>query len=360
MLSRRKLLAISVRAALIFSSLPLIVSCDSNDKPVVRMASFSSVTEYAQAMAGIDFIGPVCIRKSAYERNAAPADVQGHFRVLIEGKIEKAGTGLALEDRIGSVVRADFEAGRIVDINGWKLSETECELAALAASLQGKVKPTMSMAGKPVVKKFLDVEKWGPRKTARGEGFNVQSDGHSGIWVRVENAPASTVLVFAGVSQQTQIYSTHLTSGLRGEFMHKIIDAPGSYEVALLDKARNIIQLVGEFVVMDGPAKQKVMSSAMAAGCGIQRWGPTQSDAGVAFNKQPNGSSAFWIRTDCTIAGSQLILDGTGLHTTIRDGLVTASVPEGHKLAAGKYPLKLRLGKDGKMVKVGTFRVRRQ
>ena len=76
----------------------------------------------------------------------------------------------------------------------------------------------------------------------------------------------------------------------------------------------------------------------------------------MPFNEQPSGASAFWVRTDCAVTGAVLELDGEPLKTTLRPQLLTASVPAGHELGPGEYPLTLLLP-GGERMPVGMLRV---
>jgi hypothetical protein len=54
------------------------------------------------------------------------------LRTLLAGALGDAQTATgALHERVHQAIRADFAAGRVVDVNGWLLSQTEARLCAL-------------------------------------------------------------------------------------------------------------------------------------------------------------------------------------------------------------------------------------
>jgi len=83
--------------------------------------------------------------------------------------------------------------------------------------------------------------------------------------------------------------------------------------------------LAGCGVPDSGPDPYAVRNSSLA----ITSFGPTEIHAGVPFNRQPDGSSAVWIRVKHPVDGSHVAIhfDGTALQTVIRGSLLTARVP---------------------------------
>lgn len=61
----------------------------------------------------------------------------------------------------------------------------------------------------------------------------------------------------------------------------------------------------------------------------ITRYGPDRTKAGVAFNVQPNGEAALWVRLNQALTGhdAAIELNGTLLQGTVSGNLVTAAVP---------------------------------
>ena len=71
----------------------------------------------------------------------------------------------------------------------------------------------------------------------------------------------------------------------------------------------------------------------------ITQWGPQETTAGTAFNAQPDGSSALWIRVDQSLDGtdSVVVMDGSALHSSISGQLITADVPANFYASSGVH-----------------------
>lgn len=69
-------------------------------------------------------------------------------------------------------------------------------------------------------------------------------------------------------------------------------------------------------------------SEAPATSLKITGYGPDGTKAGLAFNKQPDGSAAIWIRMNQPLDGDEAAIDFNGvlLHGNISGNLVTAGV----------------------------------
>ncbi len=86
------------------------------------------------------------------------------------------------------------------------------------------------------------------------------------------------------------------------------------------------------------------------AGLKIVQAGPTSAKAGVAFNAQPDGSSAIWAKADRELDGydAALWLDGKRLDNRgIKGSTVSGTIPASMLATAGTFPLEIRIGKDG-------------
>jgi hypothetical protein len=61
----------------------------------------------------------------------------------------------------------------------------------------------------------------------------------------------------------------------------------------------------------------------------VHDWGPRETAAGKAFNAQPDGLAAFWVKTDGATPSTVLVLAGRKLPSFVTaDGkLVTANLP---------------------------------
>jgi hypothetical protein len=73
----------------------------------------------------------------------------------------------------------------------------------------------------------------------------------------------------------------------------------------------------------------------------ITSWGPDRTKTGVAFNSQPDGSSALWVRLNRTLSGGTVSVDFNGhpLAAVVQGELVTVSVPTSLYATPGTYAL---------------------
>jgi len=84
----------------------------------------------------------------------------------------------------------------------------------------------------------------------------------------------------------------------------------------------------------------------------ITSWGPNTTQAGVAFNVQPDGSAALWVDVDQELDGNAyLSLNGFKLKSSVSGKLITAGVPAVLYAQPGTYPLNVVDVIDGKEVK---------
>ena len=360
MLSRRKLIVTAVHGALFLGGAFYLAGCSESASPtgVAREPAASSsptnLTEYVLGMQAVGYLGSSCLPAIGFAEDTPKQQLQKELTGQLENQLTAVSTQENIEQQLKQLIRADFANQRLVDIEGWQLSETECRLAALSVALKGEQAPLTPVAVGLSQGEFVEVVNWGPQKTYKGEKFNEQPDGHCGLWFKAQDTPASAILVFAGVDQATQIYTENFTSGLHGDFMQQVIDTPGEYSVELLDKASQVIQKIGTFQVLEPLATAEATDLDQ---CEVYSWGPDQSPAGQPFNEQPGGNSAFWVSTNCALADSSLIFAGVKLKTTVRENLLTAVVPAGHELEPGMYPLEIQFGNSERRLKAGDFRV---
>jgi len=81
-------------------------------------------------------------------------------------------------------------------------------------------------------KKDLVLIKIGPSFTYAGQDFNVQPNGFSAIWLKVENATESTVVVW----ENTQLDTTYENSKLITAVVpNHLYSNPGEYKIYLMD-----------------------------------------------------------------------------------------------------------------------------
>ena len=350
MLTRRSLIYTSIQLALAGSLLAFLPACSQQDETHVQIEN-SELVELLLSYSLVSYAGPKCTEALGLKSPSGSGELQQSLADALEAKLSSLANNADITQRLEQLMRNDFAASNTMDIDGWQLSQTECQVSALAASLQGYTVAVEAELTPPVEIDFANVEAWGPDRTVQGEPFNEQPDGHSGIWVKAASLPPSTVLVFADKQQESNVYEEHMTSGLRGKFMHSTINKPGVYSVDLYDRSKHRIQRIGEFEVVARTTPVPFYK------CRIADWGPKNSTAGVPFNEQPDGASAFWIRTNCTNHNAKIVVDGQGLRTKVRpaDGLITAHMPGGHELSPGEHKVELHIGDDGNILEVGSI-----
>ncbi len=76
--------------------------------------------------------------------------------------------------------------------------------------------------------------------------------------------------------------------------------------------------------------------------CPVLQWGPAEVFAGERFNPQPDGSSAFWLKSDCAPRRAMLRFDGRLIETVRRLPTLTAALnADAYLMQEGEWPLEL-------------------
>lgn len=88
-------------------------------------------------------------------------------------------------------------------------------------------------------------------------------------------------------------------------------------------------------------AASSAASSAPLAALSITSWGPQETKAGEAFNKQPDGGAALWLHVNQSLDGDTAAVEfnGTLLPANISGNLVTLAIPAHLYAAAGNVKL---------------------
>jgi len=333
--------------------LGLLAGCGRSDAPVVLAGSVqdanarAALDEVAGSLSGIEFVGPVC------DRRLAVSDPLG---VLLEELRSQSGSVL---DALRASFAMDFERSDVVEIDGWRLSRSECLLLAGAARLQGLSEARAASAGGFRDEAFIDIELWGPDRTIEGEIFNPIGNGRGGFWLRVNGqVNGSMRLQLDGVELATHFEPGVITASLEPDYMDRIIAQPGVYELVLLDKSRRLRQSVGFLTVAARPSMAVLADgSTSKVFCALEGWGPQTAVLGEAFNRQPDGIAAFWVRIGCASREAVLMLDEVALPTTVRSDLVTARVPHHADLGRGHHTLELFDRASGELLEIGTLEI---
>ena len=350
---RRRTLLQTAGLSFVGLQLGLLSGCGGDADPALAHApseqgAMKALRQLAARLEGIEFVGPVC----AIEIND-PAPLA----TLLERLRTTSATTLELA--LLTSIENDFTEGERVDIAGWQLSRTECLLLAAAAAEQGLSEPQRNERGELIFEDFAQIERWGPEETIEGEIFNPIGNGRGGFWVRVaESVPGSTRLVLNSVELATHFEPGVVTASLEPDYMDELIAKPGMYPLLMVDTARNVAQRIGYLTVRPKPPAATLPDGSKSqVFCQVERWGPDHANQGQAFNEQPDGSAAFWVRIGCAPPGARLLLDGKALPTTVGTGVVTARLPHYAELKVGDHPLSIHDPSSGESLDIGVFRV---
>ena len=156
-------------------------------------------------------------------------------------------------------MKKDFAQGRTCRLDGWTLSVTECQLAGLAFLFKeagghieepaaGPASPISGLDEAPIA----EVENWGPRFGAVGEGFNLQPDGTSAFWFRFADISQHPYQIYFGVSPlRTSVVGDQdlITATVTRKQVEHSSARPGEIPVYLVDMLNDSKQLVGHFRV---------------------------------------------------------------------------------------------------------------
>lgn len=279
----------------------------------------------------------------------SPEPTLSELGEIITGKIDPGAAQLS--DLTAQQIRDDFSQNDLCTIDGWQLSVTECQLAALrvlAIDSNPANLPILEARAKArrnaelAIGEIAPLKNWGPQETRQGEKFNEQADGHSGLWFQFQGAPARARIMIDGEYARTNVRSDVVTSGLYGELQDRVLSTPGEYEIALVDPIRKIKQPIGALVVREDPDYQARQGQAQENGfCPITRWGPRKTEVGVAANEQPDGSMGVWVHTECLPEDVELRFGDDPLRITRRDFGLTSTIPLALIETPGETPLQL-------------------
>lgn len=260
--------------------------------------------------------------------------------------------------RLAAAVREDFAARRLCRGSGWIVTETECLAAVLHWLMFPQLREAAAGPAEFAEGQIATVLDWGPRGTEENTPFNVQRDGHSGIWIRVDEAPPWVKFEIGGLRASTHYSRGVIATGLYDRMQDAILPVPGEYPVALVDEMAGVRQPFGMFVVRPRPPRlRRADGTESIAFCEIGEWGPQETVTGLPSNPQADGGEGLWVRTACAPRGVRLVFGGSELRTVVAVGVVTASVPLELLGVPGDIKVELRDPATGETVTVGHFRI---
>lgn len=268
-----------------------------------------------------------------------------------------------LAQKVSAAIRADFSTGRECIVGDWVMSETECALAALHVYWSDGAMDEPAVVhdyAHAVEETFVTVENWGPQFTVQDVPFNVQPDGHSGMWFLFQPIPASAKIYIDDLPVVTSMGDGRVvTIGVYDEQRDALIHAVGKHDVWLYDRVTNRKQKLGVFEVKEKPPfAQLDDGKTSTVFCQVTAWGPNIATVGEVFNQQPSGDAAFWVQTECSSRHTVLEFNGHSMKTSISPTAVTARVPvEQLPSKPGTYPVMLFDPQSGERLTVGHINI---
>lgn len=132
--------------------------------------------------------------------------------------------------------------------------------------------------------------------------------------------------------------------------------------VSLFDKAEHLENLtfipssctgdIAKVELVDSPKIKNIPS------CQVINWGPRQTVHGTKFQEQPDGSSAFWLKTNCIEKDVVIRINETKLRTVVRLPVITAAIEDALYLKEpGLYQLDLYHPASNTSIMFGEFKV---
>lgn len=311
--------------------------------------------EAIAALAGTDTVADrVAAANPGTESAAALEDALiERLQLGAELQLDKA----TFAERLATAVQEDFRQRRLCDDPNWVLGATECLVARLRRDVLGDQAGSTAAEAEFRDGHIADIGDWGPRGTEVDTPVNVQSDGHSGIWIKAPGAPPWTQFEIGGERVRTiPVPGDVLATGLYGDLQPRILQKAGEYPVALVDPMSHVRQVFGVFVVRpQTPRARLADGSTSRVFCTPTEWGPRETSVGKPANPQPDGSEALWIKVPCAPQTTRVWFGDTPLRTTVGDGLITARVPVALIGSAGRVEVTLRDRDSGETLSIGEY-----
>jgi len=267
-------------------------------------------------------------------------------------------------DVIKRAIASDFAHDRTVLVDGWMLSLVESKLLVYAAMQHANAGTSPRIerrtAETAIPGNIAQVKAWGPQATCSGVGFNVQSDGHSSLWITFSgSAPVGLSVLLNGLQVKTTQSAGILTTRIEGEQFSRLFGSAGDVVVEIYDPNQGAKQSVGVFKISGGVEFAVTESGAISTVFRkVHDWGPKFTKRLTSFNSQGGETSAFWIKTSCAPITTLARLGDTDLFVTVSSDLITISLDGLSPLSkSGKVPLRLVDSVSGEVVLVGEFQI---
>jgi hypothetical protein len=304
--------------------------------------------ELATEMLGAAVIGRAWLEQHA---DSHPSAALLQMLELEAGEVISPG---ALAERLGERVEQDLAEGRVFRHDGWWLSTTEAQLAALHVALLGERasepgEPSFETAGEA---RLVSLEGFAPQQLRQDQPLAYPGLPERVIWFSTSEPPAPRlVVVFSGERISISARDAGFSIRLRPALIERLQSEPGEHEIWLYDPVANRRQHLAVFTIREAAPDE-------AGFCRVEHWGPQETRAGQVFNEQPDGAAAFWIRVGCFPPATVVVLNNVELPTTLRpeDGLITTHITDPTLYdTPGRYSVELLDRDSGAVQPVGEF-----
>ncbi|MDT8439731.1 MAG: hypothetical protein RQ729_12060, partial [Wenzhouxiangellaceae bacterium] len=203
-------------------------------------------------------------------------------------------------------------------------------------------------------RQLIEVTDYAPRSIADDDSFQHPGLPENVLWFSTTEPPPPRLALILdgtrlGVNAREAGFSVQLPESLR----RSLAEQPGAHPIWLYDPVVNQRQPLGELTVL---AAAKPVTDF----CEIENWGPRETRAGQAFNEQPDGASAMWLKSRCFPPDTVVRVGGVAVKTTLRpaDALITTHITDpGLFTTPGELRVELYDPASGRVQPVGTFTV---
>lgn len=95
--------------------------------------------------------------------------------------------------------------------------------------------------------------------------------------------------------------------------------------------------------------------------CPIETWGPKKAYVGERFNEQPDGRSAFYVKTECDGEDLEIHMNGQALWTTKSPGIISTALDADELVKeTGRHIMELHEKSTGRTQELGVFKVKKR
>ena len=110
-----------------------------------------------------------------------------------------------------------------------------------------------------------------------------------------------------------------------------------------------------------GQKEKKKVAAMKPLFCPVETWGPTRAYLGERFNEQPDGRSAFYVKSQCDAEDLEIRIDGEALWTSKYPGIMTAALDADELVnETGRHIMELREISTGRSQELGVFKVKKR